>query len=46
MNTLISIYNASPERLTAEGMGESQPLGDNNTVDGKAQNRRVEFIKQ
>ncbi len=46
MNALISIYNASPERLTAEGMGEGQPVGDNTTADGKAQNRRVEFIKQ
>ncbi|MFS4494486.1 OmpA family protein [Maribacter sp. 2308TA10-17] len=46
MNVLISIYNASPERLSAEGMGESTPVGDNNTADGKAQNRRVEFIKQ
>lgn len=46
MNTLVSIYNATPERLTAEGMGESQPISDNNTADGKAQNRRVEFIKQ
>jgi len=46
MNALITIYNAAPERLAAEGMGESKPVGDNTTVDGKAQNRRVEFIKQ
>jgi len=46
MNALVSIYNASPNRLTADGMGESQPVGDNTTVDGKAQNRRVEFIRQ
>lgn len=43
---LTSIYGASPERLSAEGMGESQPVSDNNSVDGKAQNRRVEFIKR
>jgi len=46
MKALTSIYNVSAERLTAEGMGESQPVGDNSTPDGKAQNRRVEFIKQ
>lgn len=46
MNALITIYNASPDRLTSGGMGESQPVSDNNTTDGKAQNRRVEFIKQ
>jgi len=32
-------------RLTTDGKGESGPVADNNTADGKAQNRRVEFIK-
>ncbi len=45
-NTLISVYGIAPERMTAEGKGESEPLGDNSTADGKAKNRRVEFIKQ
>ncbi len=44
-NTLINIYKTSPERLTADGMGESKPISDNNTPDGKSLNRRVEFIK-
>lgn len=42
---LISIYNISENRLTTDGKGESQPVGDNATTDGKAQNRRVEFVK-
>ncbi len=46
MNALISVYNVSPERLSAAGMGETQPVGDNKTTDGKAKNRRVEFIKE
>ncbi len=29
------------ERLTAHGYGESQPLFDNNTVEGRARNRRI-----
>ncbi|NER11739.1 OmpA family protein [Muriicola jejuensis] len=43
---LISIYEIEGARLTAEGKGESQPVADNTSPDGKAKNRRVEFIKQ
>lgn len=32
-------------RLTTEGYGESKPVSDNNTIEGKANNRRVEFVK-
>ncbi len=42
---LISVYGVSGDRLQSEGKGETTPLSDNNTPDGKAQNRRVEFIK-
>ena len=33
----------SPERLSIVGYGSSQPLGDNNTTEGRSQNRRVDF---
>ncbi|MEO1032710.1 MAG: OmpA family protein [Bacteroidota bacterium] len=42
---LVNLYNISKDRLTTEGKGETQPVGDNTTTDGKAQNRRVEFVK-
>ncbi len=44
-NALVNVYKISGDRLTTDGKGESQPVGDNNTADGKAQNRRVEFVK-
>lgn len=43
-NALVTIYSISAERLETDGKGESTPVGDNSTPDGKAQNRRVEFI--
>ncbi len=45
-NALVSIYSIGADRLSTEGKGETEPVGDNSTADGKAQNRRVEFIKQ
>jgi outer membrane protein OmpA-like peptidoglycan-associated protein len=35
----------SSDRLSAKGYGESNPVAPNNTAEGKANNRRVEFVK-
>jgi outer membrane protein OmpA-like peptidoglycan-associated protein len=44
MDKLISMGIAS-NRLKYDGFGESKPIDNNNTPEGKANNRRVEFVK-
>jgi outer membrane protein OmpA-like peptidoglycan-associated protein len=41
-NFLIS-RGVAADRLTAKGYGESQPVADNATEEGRFQNRRVEL---
>lgn len=38
-------FGIATDRLAAGGKGESEPVGDNRTSAGRAQNRRVEFIR-
>jgi outer membrane protein OmpA-like peptidoglycan-associated protein len=33
-------------RLTTKGFGDTKPMSDNNSPEGKANNRRVEFVKR
>ena len=43
-NQLINL-GVDGSRLTTKGYGETKPISDNNTLEGKANNRRVEFVK-
>ncbi len=43
-NALIDM-GIDKDRLTSKGFGESQPIESNDTPEGKAMNRRVEFVK-
>jgi outer membrane protein OmpA-like peptidoglycan-associated protein len=42
---LASEYKIDASRIETEGKGESKPVADNKTKEGKMQNRRVEFVK-
>ena len=44
-NALVQEYGVSAANLQTEGKGETEPSDSNNTPLGKANNRRVEFIK-
>ncbi len=45
-SVLISQFGVDASRLTASGQGAAKPIGNNDTAEGRAQNRRVEFVKQ
>jgi OmpA-OmpF porin, OOP family len=42
---LITEFGIDEARIETEGKGETQPIADNKTKEGKMANRRVEFIK-
>jgi OOP family OmpA-OmpF porin len=45
-DVLVSQFNVDAERLTTTGLGATKPIDSNDTPQGRAQNRRVEFVKQ
>ncbi len=42
---LINEFGVDGSVLSFEGRGESEPVAENNSPEGKAKNRRVEFVK-
>jgi len=44
VQALQNTYNVAPNRLTAGGRGEYNPVADNSTDFGKSQNRRTQII--
>ena len=45
MDKLVSM-GISADRLSSKGFGETKPIDTNETSEGKANNRRVEFVKK
>jgi outer membrane protein OmpA-like peptidoglycan-associated protein len=43
---LVQTFGVAPERLTTTGLGDTRPVADNRSEEGKAQNRRVELVKK
>lgn len=44
VQALVKDYGVNPNRLTAGGRGEYNPIADNTTTAGKARNRRTQII--
>ena len=45
-SVLVSQFGIDAARLTTAGLGSTKPVASNNTPQGKAENRRVEFVRQ
>ena len=43
---LVSQFGIDADRLTSNGFGPDNPMASNDTPDGRANNRRVEFLKK
>ncbi|MGN6416906.1 MAG: OmpA family protein [Pseudobacter sp.] len=42
---LVNEFGVGADQLSTDGMGATQPVSSNSTTVGKAENRRVEFVK-
>jgi OOP family OmpA-OmpF porin len=46
VRTFLSKEGVPADRLSTIGMGESEPIADNESPEGRANNRRVELLIQ
>jgi outer membrane protein OmpA-like peptidoglycan-associated protein len=44
--TLVTQYHISADRLSTDGFGASRPVEPNDTLEGRARNRRVELTRE
>ena len=44
-DVLVEVYGVDTARLQISGKGETDPVAENSTEEGKSKNRRVEFIR-
>jgi outer membrane protein OmpA-like peptidoglycan-associated protein len=42
---LVATFGIAADRLTATGFGDTDPIADNSSAEGRARNQRVEFVK-
>jgi outer membrane protein OmpA-like peptidoglycan-associated protein len=43
---LVTRYHIAPDRLSTDGFGASRPVDTNDTLEGRARNRRVELTRE
>lgn len=43
---LVTRYHIAPDRLSTDGFGASRPIETNDTLEGRARNRRVELTRE
>ena len=43
---LVTRYHIAPDRLSTDGFGASRPVDSNDTLEGRARNRRVELTRE
>ncbi len=44
-SALVQQYGANPAQLTTKGYGDTKPVGDNKSAEGRQNNRRVDLVK-